>query len=456
MPGSSTWESFAFDARPEPVHRRVAILYALPALALAVPTLPAYILLPTFYAETVGVGLAVTGAVLFAVRVLDVVSDPLVGYAMDRFNWPGGRFRAPMTLGGLIAAPALYMLFAPPPGAGAAHLALWASLLYLGWTLIQIPYTAWAATISPDYHGRARLNGGREAATLVGLLLAGGVPAALAALGRDETAQMQGVALLTIGLGAVTLIPLLRLNPGQRTGRRINRPALRSLGRNRLFVRLTGAWFVNGLANGLPAAVLPLYLAHGLKAPDDLRPMLIFAYFVAGLAAMPFWLWLSRRVGKHAAWSRAMLLALAAFALVPLLGPSDVAAFAVICVVTGLALGADLALPPALQADLADWDRLKFGADRTGLFFAVSTMSQKLAMALGVGIAFPLLDWAGVGETETAFWPLVMIYAGLPVVLKACAVAMMWRHPITARRHAAILRRLARRETSPEGRVASC
>ncbi len=437
--------------------RRTLIVYALPALALAVPTLPAYVLLPTFYAETVGIGLAATGLVLFAVRALDVVTDPLVGYALDRFRWPGGRFRTPVALGGLIAAPALFLLFSPPAEADAAYLALWASLLYLGWTLIQIPYTAWAAVISPDYDGRSRLNGGREAATLGGLLLAGGIPAALAALGADATARMQGVAVVTIALGAATLIALLRLNPGRATAPpRINRPALGTLARNRLFVRLTGAWFVNGLANGLPAAVLPLYLAHGLQAPDDLRPMLIFLYFLAGLAAMPLWLWMSRRIGKHAAWARAMLLACAAFAFVPLLGPGDVAAFAVVCLVSGLALGADLALPPALQADLADWDRLRFGADRTGLLFAVSTMSQKLAMALGVGIAFPLLDWAGVGEADAAVWPLVMIYAGLPVVLKLCAVALMWRHPITARRHAAIRRRLAGRDTNPEARVAPC
>ena len=41
-------------------------IYAAPAFALAVPTIPVYVLLPAFYAETLGLGLAATGAaVLF-------------------------------------------------------------------------------------------------------------------------------------------------------------------------------------------------------------------------------------------------------------------------------------------------------------------------------------------------------------------------------------------------------
>ena len=54
-----------------------------------------------------------------------------------------------------------------------------------------------------------------------------------------------------------------------------------------------------------------------------------------------------------------------------------------------MGLGADLVLPPALQADVVDFDRLRSGQARAGLFFALWSMSTKLALALAVGITFP-------------------------------------------------------------------
>jgi Na+/melibiose symporter-like transporter len=131
---------------------------------------------------------------------------------------------------------------------------------------------------------------------------------------------------------------------------------------------------------------------------------------------------------------------------VPLLPPGAVFAFAVICVMTGVAFGADIALPPAMQADVVDLDSLRTRRQRAGLFFALWSMSTKLALALAVGIAFPLLElfgFQGAGEnTPGALLALAVIYALVPTVLKILAIAVIWHHPLTARRQEIIRRRL--------------
>ena len=150
--------------QPEPIPSRILLAYGLPGLVTAIPTIPVFTLLPTFYAEDLGLGLALTGAVLFAGRALDLVSDPLVGLLADR--WAGGRGLARLILiGALIGAPALVLLLSPPAGmtawAGAAWLLGFSTLLYLGWTLVQIPYLTWGARLSQDYHQRTRLTASR-------------------------------------------------------------------------------------------------------------------------------------------------------------------------------------------------------------------------------------------------------------------------------------------------------
>ncbi len=148
------------------------------------------------------------------------------------------------------------------------------------------------------------------------------------------------------------------------------------MARNGPFVRLIAAYFINGLSNGIPATLFLYFVSERLGAPD-MRGPLLFIYFLAGLIGVPFAIRLAGRVGKHRAWCYAMLLNSALFALVPLLGEGDAAWFAAICFGTGLTVGADLALPSAIQADVIDVDTARSGEQRSGLYFATWSLSTK-------------------------------------------------------------------------------
>ncbi len=423
-------------------------LYALPAFVLALPTIPVFVLLPTFYAETVGLGLATVGAVFLGLRILDVVSDPLLGWVSDHIPARLGKRKLPMALGGLIGAPALIMVFSPSPGITAAYLVVWGALLYLAWTAIQIPYVTWAVELEGDYGERAKLNGLREGFGLLGILGAGAAGIVLADLAEPERFEL--IAWATVLLGVFVFIVALKFVPqGRVTASARSRSLTFPVG-NKLFLRVLGAWFINGFANGLPAVCLPLFLTYVIEAGDQHKAMLLFVYFLFAVLGIQGWVWLARRIGKHTVWCVSMATACIAFAWVPLLGAGDIFAFGIICALTGLTLGSDLALPPAIQADCADWDRLRFRQERTATLFSYWSMATKLALGLAVGTAFPALAYFGLSEgdaqaSDTAKTALVVIYAVIPIVLKAFAVAMMWRFPITSRRHAAIRRALERR-----------
>lgn len=437
------------------------VWYALPAFAFAIPTIPVYVYLPTLYAQELGLGLAATGLVLLAARGLDVLTDPPVGILSDRLASRWGRRKPWIVAGAVLAAIGLVQLLQPPAGAGAVHLLVWMIALTLGWTMIAVPYTAWAAELSTDYHERARITGAREAMMILGVLVAGALPAAAAGYGWSERDGLGAVAWLAV-LAGVPTVAMLAIRVPERSPDRAPAQAVSAGGpggkgirlhltvlRNKPFLRLLTGWFVNGLANGLPAVLFPLYLQHVLAADAVERGVLIITYFLAGVLAIPLWVRLSRRAGKHRVWCWAMLLACAAFVWVPLLAPGDIAAFFVICVVTGMAFGADLALPPAMQADVVDLDSLRTGEDRAGWYFALWSMSTKLALAAAVGLAFPLLAFLGFrtegGNAPEALIALALLYALVPSVLKLGAIAVIWRHPITAHRQDVIRRRLAAR-----------
>ncbi|MDE0799713.1 MAG: MFS transporter [Rhodospirillaceae bacterium] len=440
--------------------RRLAA-YSIPAFALAMPTIPAFVYLPALYAESLG--LATAGLILLGARIIDVISDPIVGVLSDRHKTRWGHRKPWIFFGALLAGFALVRLFQPPIDVNAPYLFVWAIMLYIGWTLIAVPYTAWGAELSDDYDQRSKITGAREGLTLIGILAAGAIPALTASIGWTEAEGLSAVSWLAIIVGAPAIAIMLlwlpepdisgRQAPQQRMTWASTKHALAIISSNKPFVRLLSAWFINGMANGIPAALFLLYLEYGLGADAGQRSILILAYFLSGVLSIPVWLKVSNRIGKHRAWCWAMVLTCLAFACVPFLSPGDLAIFTAICIVTGTGLGADLSLPPALQADVIDFDRLRSGKARAGLFFALWSMSTKMALALAVGITFPALELLGfTTDSENSLstlWSLSVIYAWVPVVLKIVAIALIWTFPITRERQELIRRRLERRYRQP-------
>jgi Na+/melibiose symporter-like transporter len=427
--------------------------YGLLGLPMAAQQLPLYVFLPPFYAEDLGVGLAAVGAALLAARLFDMVTDPLVGWLSDR---TGGRFgrRKPWILAGTpLLLVSIWYLFVPPQDAGWVHLMVWTMIAYLGGTLLVLAHQAWGAELSPAYHQRSRIAMSRELFAVIGtvatvLLLMG--------TGGDTAEVMVWIAWgFTISLPLTVLLALWRVPdthfPQRRSAFELRR-GLRLLASNRPFRQLIGAYFLNGVANGMPASLFLLYIGHVLQPEQEAwKAILLLAYFLSAVLAVPLWLQLSYRFGKDRTWIVSIVWACLVFVWVPFLGEGDLWWFLAIVVLSGVSLGADQALPSAMQADVIDLDRLKSGRQRAGLYFALWGMANKLSLALAAGLTFPLLELFGFDpqaetNTETALFALAALYALLPVVFKVASIWTVWRYPIDPATQDRIRRLIQKRE----------
>jgi Na+/melibiose symporter-like transporter len=198
-------------------------------------------------------------------------------------------------------------------------------------------------------------------------------------------------------------------------------PSLRRVFADQAFRRLLIVFVANGIAAALPATLFLFFVADVLQAESASGPLLAL-YFIAGAASLPLWVMLSARRGRVFAWLLAMGVSIVAFAGASLLGSGDVWAFAIICIASGLALGADLALPAAIAADLGERQ------GQAGACFGVWNLVAKLNLALAAGLSLPLLGALGYVPGGSAGLPaLTFAYALLPLAFKALAGALLWR-----------------------------
>jgi Na+/melibiose symporter-like transporter len=346
--------------------------------------LPLYVIVPTFYSESIGLSVAAVGTVLLTIRLFDAATDPVFAWLADRWRGRGGRRRGFFLASLPLTAGSAFMLFWSPVEAGLGCLAFWAALVSIGFTWTPLPYTAWGAELSGDYSERTRNSAFREGATLIGILLATSLPFSIGLTEREGMRGLQAMAILVAillpisGLAAVALVP----EPKNRSSRELGR----------------------------------------LGAPDWRGPLLL-VYFACAVLGVPLGARAASRFGKHRAWCGAMLATCPIFALSGFLGRSDVSAFGVICLLTGLLLGFDLALPPSIQADVIDHDTARSGAQRSGLYFAAWSLATKLSLAAAVGLVFPARSaGGGSGSSSDA---IAVLYSWLPIVPKLAAIWLM-------------------------------
>lgn len=456
---------------PAPIRRRVLFGYGQLVVPLAVVGLPVAIYIPPFYSGTLGLNLAVVGFVLMIARLSDVVTDPLIGWLSDRTQTRFGRRRPWIAAGAPLMMLSALMLFAPQGEVTAGYLLLWIVLIYFGFTLIEIPYAAWGAELSTRYAERSSITGMRQFFLLVGLLVAVSIPiVASTGMGApDESASRPAMA--SLGWATAVMLPIGVLilfltvrEPAPLPSRTI--PFMRGLRivmKNGPLRIILIASILGALAGSVNAAVLILFFEHvaGLGAAGA---ALIFVLFTAGIVGAPVWVRVGDRVGKHKGIAIAAFISLAAFATVPLIVYVVMPAwpegafplFFLITLIQGFTSAATPILGPSMLADVADLDAIKSGEQRTGFLFAFIAMVRKIFEALGVGLALPMLEWAGFDATsETnsglAIFALVAAYCLIPLVLWTSSVIVILQYPIDRHRQRRLRDALDRRQARRAG-----
>lgn len=400
--------------------------YGAMAMPLAFAGLPIYLHAPDFYATDLGVSLTALGVILLVLRLIDAVQDPLIGSWSDR--WSNHR-PAILTVGALMLAGGFWMVFTPLVSAPLAWFAIAVLLCTTGFSIVSINLQALGGLWQATDADRTRIASWREGLGLLGLLMAAMAPTLLGA-GQDRASAFGWLAILylpLIALGLWLLLSWLRLAALDRP--LSDQPALRwrdlvsSPWRKRFF----GLYLLNTIAGSIPAVLVMFFIRDRIGA-EDLTGLFLLAYFLSGAASMSVWPKVAARLGKARAWALSMAVAIATFIWAALLGPGDIAAYTIVCILSGLALGADLALPAAILADHIAQTKAQDAASR---LYSIMTFVSKAALALATGLVLPALGLLGYtpGTEPDAHTALLLSlsYAAVPSALKLITLLWMLR-----------------------------
>ena len=400
---------------------------ALPAFAvfagfLAAAGIPIYIFAPTFYAQNYGTGLTAIAAVLFWLRLLDAVQDPLFGWISERLGrdrgfWIG--FAVFILIGSLI------LLFAVPPRTAPL---LWFALsmtgLFSAFSFLTINFYAQGiATASHLPGGHMQLAAWRETGGLIGICLAAVAPTLLMIWSASP------MVIFTLGFAGCGLLAswMMRHHWGEAAPRAPSNFAF--IWKDHLARRLLILAFVNAMPVAVTSTLFLFFVTHRLQAGAWAGGLLL-VFFLSAAVSAPVWAKAAQRFGTRQSLICAMGLAIVIFALAAFLRSGDVAYFALVCIASGASIGADLTLLPAAFAQ-----RLSIIAPRGGQGFGLWSLMSKLTLAAAAIAVFPILDGSGFDataqeQTAQALWTLTLLYAVCPLLLKLVAIGLLIKTPL--------------------------
>ena len=436
---------------------RLAV-FALFAIPLAGAGLPLAVYLPAYYAQDLGLGLNLVGAIFMLTRGFDLISDPLIGYLSDRTRTRFGR-RKPWIAAGapffLLATSAIFIpgWFGVRPNG--VWLATWLSLFYVSFTMIVTPFYAWSGELSAQYHGRSRVQTFVHVTTAAGLLLVLVLPALIdqtvksdAGRGTLKVAVMGGFILATLLPAAFAALILTPEPPLPRKPTQSRPAALRTLVealKDPLLLRVLGSDFAVTLGQLIRSALFVFFVSAYMHRPNWTAGLFLLQ-FVFGVSAGPIWLQIGYRLGKHRAAVLGELVQVAINLSLILVTPSAFGLLVALTVAQGLAQGSGNLMLRAMVADVADHQRLKSGEERTGLLFSMFSLSTKLATAVAVGIALPLVARLGFHpghvNSDPVLLSLKLVFAIGPALAHLASALLLVRFPLDQSRTTDIRRAL--------------
>ena len=405
----------------------VLLRYAFFGIPLGFIGLPLYVHLPKYYADTLPISLALIGTVMFTSRLLDCLADPWIGYLADR--WAHHRL-AIMRTACLTLGLGVYGLFQLPYFASVHTVWIWLSVLlaltYLSYSVLLIFFDLSGLPLAYNAKETLRVSAWREGMIIIGVLVASALPSLLMARWNEPTSYLVFAGIFIVLLALVATVSLRRTGKNTQNNGSLEKP-IHALKQNRRLRWIFVLFFLNAIPSSITATLFLFFVTDILHQPEWTGIYLVI-YFLSAVISMGGWSYLSKRIGKRSSLMAGMMLAIGSFVWAYGLGAGDSTAFMAICILSGFALGGDLAILPSLLADV-----LATSKTSGGIAFGIWNFISKLTLALAAGIALPLLSHMGYSShapSAAGLHALSFTYAILPCFFKCTSLGFLFISPI--------------------------
>jgi GPH family glycoside/pentoside/hexuronide:cation symporter len=409
-----------------------------------------------YLTDVVGVSPAVAAMAIFVGSTWDYINDPIVGYLSDRTRSRWGRRRPFLLFGALPFVLVFALMWWKPPISAPLGLGIYYSIVYALYdtaaTFVYMPYFALTPELTADYDERTSLTSIRMFFSILGSLIAFTVP--LAIIGNFNPGNAGRVLLMGSVFAVLSAAPLWLVFFGTRERQEFMHreqtglwQAIRAAANNRPFIFGLVIYLFTWAMVSLIQLILLYYIKYVVQreAQSDL---IMATIFVVAMAALPLWLWISKRLNKRLAYIAGIAFLMVVLLALSSLGPGTSLWFILgLCVFAGIGVSAAHVMPWSIIPDAIEYGEMQTGTRHEGMFYSLITLAQKIAVSIALPLALLVLDRSGyvpnsAVQPPSAILGIRIIAGPIPAALMALGILFAALYPLGREKYSEIARRL--------------
>ena len=432
---------------------RTKLFYGIGDLGNALVNSAIQFFLMKFYTDAALILPALAGNALLIGKIWDAVNDPLFGWITDKTKSRFGKRRVFMIFGAIPLGISIALLWFVPK-ADLISTFIWIAATFILfdtlWTLTNVPYYSLTSELTDDYDERSSLTTYRMVMAVPAYLIGVALTPVIVGL---FALQRTGYAFIGILYGIIAAVVLLVSAAGLRERKDLvtakpETSPLKSLLiaiKNKPFVKLCGIYFIINISFAFIKILMAYYIEYQLLMKAE-TSLVMGLMLVCVTLSLPFWQWVSRKIDKGPAYGLGMLVGGAAVVLTFFLPHHSTMLIYLIAVLAGFGFSAQWIFPWAMVADVADYDRLETGQQRSGVYYGVWGLATKISEALALAAVGWILTGFGyvpnVEQTPHALLGIRLFFGLIPAACIFISLPLLFKYPITRKSHAEVRAKL--------------
>lgn len=397
-----------------------------------------------FYTDIFGLKPVHVGTLFLVARLLDAITDPVMGLITDKFKFRGGRFRPWFLFMAIPYGFAVCLLFTTPDFSYNAKL-VWAYVTYLFamlmFTGIAIPYISYIGVLTSDPQERLSANGYRMFfAKIANVAIIASIPALAAMWGGGDSARGYQLAMALMAFIGVLLLFFCYFSTRERVEHQVDKKPLSEqfslLMKNDQWLVLCACCVLGTLGYALRGSVAFYYAIYYLGGTESLAASFTSAGIAASIVSMVASTWITKRYCKVELfrWSQ-LLVGVLSVLMFFVVSPGDIFMAFVIYILLSFVVDLHAPIFWSAIAEAVDYGEVKNGKRVSGLAFGGISFCQKAGAGLAGFITGLLLTWFGyeAGQTQTAFalTGIALMLTVIPGLFHALMGLVMFKYRIT-------------------------
>ena len=387
---------------------------------------------------------SLAGLVLTLVRVIDAFTDPAIGMISDRTHSRWGRRRPFILFGAFPVGVFFFLLFAGTPVHGQNGMFFYFLLVYalffISYSVVNVPYSALTPDLTKDSDERTGLNGFRMASAIVGTLIAAGATTVLVGLFPNERT---GYAVVAAIYGTIFILMSQIVFWGTKgkdraivqNGKEKILDLYKSALRNKPFVLIAVTYIIHSFAVTTISSSLIYYLKYYI-GKEQMISIIFLVLLLTAMLFIPFWVWVSKKTGKKAAYMVGMSILAIAMVIMFFLKPGNVQWIYILAFIAGSGLSTFFVLPWAIVPDTIDYHKQRTGQQIEGVFYGIWNFGPKLGSAIAglcLGLGLTLFGYIPnlAEQAKMAILGIRSIFCLVPAIIIAIGVVVMSFYPIS-------------------------